>query len=149
MIIFMSVISKLVETKKLDLSDLIGVGLNVGFAVSDYKSNRQEGKGRFASAAGAVGEFAIGELMGGPAMMAAQLATGVPKLATSAALGIHKLSRQEARKSYGSSLPFYNATFNDTRQAYTMRQAGMQLAENSKYNLQQSLMGNEAAMLHM
>ena len=46
-------------------------------------------------------------------------------------------------------MPFYNATFNDTQQAYTMRQAGMQLAENSKYNLQQSLMGNEAAMLHM
>lgn len=145
----MSVISKIVQTKKLGLSDLVSVGLNVGFGISDYKQNRKEGKGKAASVAGAVGEFAIGELIGGGAMLALNLAQAVPQMAVSAAMGINKMSRQEARKSYGSSMPFYNASFNDTRQAYTMRQAGMQLAENSKYNLQQSLLGNEAAMLHM
>lgn len=123
--------------------------MNIGFGISDYKTNRKEGKSKLNSAAGAVGEFAIGELLGGGGMLALNLIPEIPKMATSAALGINKLSRQESRKSYGSSMPFYNATFNDTQQAYTMRQAGMQLAENSKYNLQQSLMGNEAAMLHM
>lgn len=145
----MSVISNVIKNGKLGMGDLIGVGLNVGFAVSDYKQNRKEGKGTLTSVAGAVGEFAIGELMGGPALMVINMIPTIPKAATSAAIGINKLSRQEARRSYGSSVPFYNAQFNDTRQAYTMRQAGMQLAENSKYNLQQSLMGNEAAMLHM
>ena len=38
-------------------------------------------------------------------------------------------------------------TFNDNQRAFTMRQAGMQLAKNSQYNLQQSLMGNEANYL--
>ena len=45
-------------------------------------------------------------------------------------------------------VPFANATFVDTKQAYTMRQAGMQLAEASKYNLQQSLLGNEATSMY-
>lgn len=145
----MSIINNIIQRKKPTFSDMLSVGMNIGFGISDYKTNRKEGKSKFASAAGAVGEFAVGELLGGGGMLALNLIPEIPKMATSAALGINKLSRQEARKSYGSSMPFYNATFNDTQQAYTMRQAGMQLAENSKYNLQQSLMGNEAAMLHM
>ena len=44
-------------------------------------------------------------------------------------------------------IPFNNSTFNDNQRAFTMRQAGMQLAKNSQYNLQQSLMGNEANYL--
>lgn len=145
----MSVIGKIIKNEKLQLGDLIGVGLNIGFGYMDYKDNRQQGKSKAMSVAGAVGEFAIGEMLGGGAMFAINALQAVPKLAVSAATGISKLSRQQARSKYGSSMPFYNATFNDTQQAYTMRQAGMQLAENSKYNLQQSLMGNEAAMLHM
>ena len=44
-------------------------------------------------------------------------------------------------------IPFSHSTFNDYRQAATMRQAGMQLAQNSQYNLQQALLGNEASNL--
>ena len=46
------------------------------------------------------------------------------------------------------NIPFSNATFVDTKQAYTMRQAGMQLAQASKYNLQQAMLGNEASMMY-
>ena len=43
--------------------------------------------------------------------------------------------------------PFSNAQFRDYNQAFTMRQAGLQMAEASRYNLQQTLMGNEASYL--
>ena len=45
--------------------------------------------------------------------------------------------------------PFSNATFVDTQQAYTMRQAGMQMAQASRYNLQQTLLGNEAQYMKL
>ena len=145
----MSVIGKIIKNEKLNIGDLASVGLNIGFGIADYKENRQQGKSKGMAVAGAVGEFAIGEMLGGGAMFAINALQAVPQLATSAATGLSQMSRQQARSRDGASMPVYNATFNDTQQAYTMRQAGMQLAENSKYNLQQSLMGNEAAMLHM
>jgi hypothetical protein len=39
---------------------------------------------------------------------------------------------------------FQNASFSDTEQAYTMRQAGMAIAQRSRYNTQQAMLGNEA-----
>ena len=43
---------------------------------------------------------------------------------------------------------FGEAEFMDTQQLATMRQAGMELAKMSQYNLQQSMMGNEAQYMH-
>ena len=48
----------------------------------------------------------------------------------------------------GNALPFSNSTFIDTQQTYTMRQAGMNLAKQSKYNIQQAMMGDEARMTY-
>ena len=39
---------------------------------------------------------------------------------------------------------FAHAQFNDTEQAYTMRQAGMAIAKRSRYNINQAMLGNEA-----
>ena len=66
-------------------------------------------------------------------------------MAVGAVEGISKMQRNMNRQA--RRIPFNNSTFNDNQRAFTMRQAGMQLAKNSQYNLQQSLMGNEANYL--
>jgi hypothetical protein len=43
---------------------------------------------------------------------------------------------------------FGDAQFMDTQQLATMRQSGMEMAKMAQYNLQQTLMGNEATYLH-
>ena len=43
-----------------------------------------------------------------------------------------------------SNQAFVNAQFEDTQQVHTMRQAGMAIAQLSRYNTQISMMGNEA-----
>lgn len=113
-------------------------------AVGDYKDARDSGHGHMYSAAKAGTEFITSELMGWAylpyvAMKAApSVLVGGAEKAGTALRSMNKQSRQ---------VPFQNATFKDNQQAYTMRQAGMAAAENSRYNLQQSLMGNEANYL--
>jgi hypothetical protein len=43
---------------------------------------------------------------------------------------------------------FGGAEFHDTQQLATMRQSGMEMAKMAQYNLQQTLMGQEASYLH-
>ena len=43
-----------------------------------------------------------------------------------------------------SNQAFVNAQFEDTQQVHTMRQAGMAIAQRSRYNMQIAMMGNEA-----
>lgn len=124
---------------------VLGVGFNTAVSISDYKDAREQGHSRLGSAAKAATSFAVGEVLGGW-MLPATLLPMVPQAAVGAIEGIGKMQRQ---MNYDSRrVPFNNATFNDYSQAFTMRQAGMQLAQNSQYNLQQSLMGNEAAYLY-
>lgn len=139
----------IMKQKNCGAMDLATAGLSVVSGYSEYKAARQNGHGAIVSAGAAIGDFALGEMLGLPGMIGLGVLEAAPQLAASAYTGINKAARQMSRQRYGNMIPFYNATFQDTQQAYTMRQAGMQLAENSKYNLQQSLMGNEAAMLHM
>ena len=44
--------------------------------------------------------------------------------------------------------PFANSTFVDTQQTYTMRQAGMNLARQGQYAMQQAMLGDEARMTY-
>ena len=146
----MGAATKLIKgTKKLSKFDMLSIGVTGYFGYQTYKDNRAQGNNIVTSTLAAGGEMVKNELLGLPGMLALGAIKGIPNLAVKGTMGLQKLSRQSARQRFGNSTPFYNATFTDTQQAYTMRQAGMQLAENSKYNLQQSLMGNEAAMLHM
>ena len=43
---------------------------------------------------------------------------------------------------------FGDASFQDSDNLATMRQSGMELAKMANYNLEQTLMGNEARYLH-
>lgn len=131
--------------KKIFNKRSIGIGLNAFFAISDYKNAREEGKGVIAAAGKSAGLFIAGEALGG-AMFPVMLASAAPKVAVSAMEGMQKMTRQ--MNSVQRIQTFGEAYFQDTNQLATMRQAGMELAKMSQYNLQQSVMGNEAQYMH-
>ncbi len=76
-----------------------------------------------------------------------ELVKAAPGAALSAGQYISTTMRQLEREGQNMA-PFRTNTFVDSQQIYTMRQAGMALAEQSKYALQQSLMGDEARFMH-
>lgn len=131
--------------KKIFNKRVLNVGLNMAFAVSDYKDARDSGKGVVGSAVKAGALFAAGEVLQG-AMLPVMLAGSIPKMAVGAIETTQRMTRQmnnmQRIQTFGESY------FQDTQQLATMRQAGMELAKMSQYNLQQSIMGNEAQYMH-
>lgn len=140
-------LSKAGSTAKKLGSSALSVGLPIGFGVMEYNAARQEGNGRLLSAGRAVGEYVMGETLGLGAYMAIGAVSGIPRMAVGVGESIYAMSRSMNKNATAG--PFQNAVFNDSQQAYTMRQAGMQMAQASKYNLQQTLMGNEAQYMKL
>jgi len=116
------------------------------FGHSAYNEARQDGKGVVSSAAHAATEMVLPMVLGGWGYMGYLAVTELPGAAVSGVESFNTYSRQLAKQ--GQNVPFGNATFIDTEQAYTMRQAGMALAQQSKYNVQQALIGSEAKSMH-
>ena len=131
--------------KKFSGASAIGFGFNAFMAYDSYKTAREEGSSRLGAAAKAGGEMALFEAMGPVASLAYMTLPAIPSLAVKGYEEVGILTRQMNQQ--GKQVPFVNSNFNDYQQAFTMRQAGMQLAQNSQYNLQQTLMGNEAQYL--
>jgi hypothetical protein len=132
---------------KMSPMGLAGIGLNAYFTLDAYKQGREEGIGRTGAMAKAIGESVMMDAMGIIPYGLMQGAKALPKAAVKVFEETSKMARS---MSYASrNIPFQNATFVDTPQASTMRQAGMQLAKASKYNLQQTMLGNEAQYLHL
>ena len=131
--------------KKIFNKRVFDIGLNAAFAISDYKDARDSGKGVVGSAVKAGALFAAGEVLQG-AMFPVMLASSIPKMAVGAIETTQRMTRQmnnmQRIQTFGESY------FQDTQQLATMRQAGMELAKMSQYNLQQSIMGNEAQYMH-
>lgn len=131
--------------KKIFNKRVLNIGLNMAFTVSDYKDARDSGKGVVGSAVKAGALFAAGEVLQG-AMLPVMLAGSIPKMAVGAIETTQRMTRQmnnmQRIQTFGESY------FQDTQQLATMRQAGMELAKMSQYNLQQSIMGNEAQYMH-
>lgn len=123
----------------------LGALLNLGFAVSDYNEARNAGDGVIKAGAKAGAQFVAGEMLGGW-MMPVMLAKQVPTMAISAIETTQTVTRK--MNSTSRIQTFGEAQFQDTQQLATMRQAGMELAKMSQYNLQQSIMGNEAQYMH-
>lgn len=119
--------------------------MNLGFAISDYHEERNAGEGVLKSGAKAGALFVAGEMLGGW-MMPVMLAKQLPTLAVSAVETTQNITRK--MNSTARVQTFGEAQFQDTQQLATMRQAGMELAKMSQYNLQQSIMGNEAQYMH-
>lgn len=123
----------------------LGALLNLGFAVSDYNEARNAGDGVVKSVAKAGAQFVAGEALG-MWMMPVMLAKQVPTIAINAIETTQNVTRK--MNSVSRIQTFGEAQFQDTQQLATMRQAGMELAKMSQYNLQQSIMGNEAQYMH-
>lgn len=132
--------------RKIFNSRVWNAGLNMALAVSDYKDARDSGKGVVSSAVKAGALFAAGEVLQGVMFPGVLLAGAIPKMAVGAIETTQKMTRQmnnmQRIQTFGESY------FQDTQQLATMRQAGMELAKMSQYNLQQSIMGNEAQYMH-
>ena len=123
---------------------MIAPSLAIYTAASDYSDKRKEGMGKlssFAYAAGnaAVANWAPGLYWGGTLLQAA------PTMAWEG----YKFQR-DFRRNLGreqQNTPFGTAHFMDSQQAFTMRQAGMAIAQQSNYATQRAMLGNEARFM--
>lgn len=114
-------------------------------AVSEYKNARRQGHGVVSSVARAGVDFALGEAMGiyYPLFL---LAKEAPGMIVKGSEMLYKENRK--MNSMANQQIFGDAQFQDTQQLATMRQSGMEMAKMAQYNLQQTLMGNEATYFH-
>ena len=118
------------------------VGVSAWAGIDSYQTAREEGGSKLGAAAGAAVDAALPFVLGAPAYAAYFAATELPELAVTVSDAMGTYQRNMAKTSFNRA--FVNAHFDDTQQAFTMRQAGMQIAQRSKYNIQQAMMGNEA-----
>lgn len=119
--------------------------VNLGFSIVDYKDARESGDGVLKAGAKAGAQFVAGEMLGFW-MMPVALAKSAPTMAVKAFETTQSITRN--MNSATRLQTFGEAQFQDTQQLATMRQAGMELAKMSQYNLQQAIMGNEAQYMH-
>lgn len=119
--------------------------LNIGFAMNDFHEARNAGDGVLKAGVKAGAQFVAGEALG-MWMMPVMMAKSVPTLAISAVETAQTVTRK--MNSINRTQVFGEAQFQDTQQLATMRQAGMEMAKMSQYNLQQAIMGNEAQYMH-
>lgn len=124
-----------------------GTALGLYFGYDRYKDERAQGNTRLGSLGNAALDFIMPELMGIGPYIGYELVKAAPSLIVNGAQTISQLGRQYERNVQNQA-PFRSNTFVDSQQIYTMRQAGLALAEQSKYALQQSLIGDEARFMH-
>ena len=132
--------------KGIGAMEAINYGINGGMAVGSYIDERNAGNGVIGSAVSAVVDNALPMIIGPWTYMGGAALIAAPGAIVSGAEKVNTMARSMEKMSRNT--PFDNSQFQDNQQAYTMRQAGMQLAQRSKYNVQQSTLGNEARQMH-
>ena len=139
------IVKRLDELKNMGPIEKIMTGVNILGAVGDYKEARRQGHGVVSSVARAGVNFAVAEALGGwylPYLAVKNLPQGIIK-------GTEALYRENRKMNSAADFQvFGGAQFQDTQQLATMRQSGMEMAKMAQYNLQQTLMGQEATYLH-
>ena len=85
-------------------------------------------------------------MLGWKGQLALMAVKAIPGAVVKGADMLYKENRR--MNSAANQQAFGGAQFQDTQQLATMRQSGMEMAKMSQYNLQQTLMGNEATYLH-
>lgn len=136
----MSIPGKLARTILSNKMTTANAVLSLGFGIDSYQTAREEGSGVI----GALGTAAFDTVLPMVTGMIPYLAfEGITSVAPAAIQGYDQYSRQLGAQ-YNKRGPFAHAQFNDTEQAYTMRQAGMAIAKRSRYNINQAMLGNEA-----
>ena len=125
---------------------VLAAGTSVWAGHDAYTRAMKEGSGTTSAVARGVGEVVMVDIMGLPLYAGFHAMRWAPGAATRAVegLGTHARGMQDHRP----TMPFRNNTFMDTQTTYTMRQAGMQMAQRSRHNLQHAMLGEEARFLH-
>ena len=129
------------------LGNSMGLGpvdltLASAFGGMSYLDARREGRGVVSSIGSGAADFATTALMGAKGFLAFSLVAEAPSMYYSYRKARSQFERQQGMVMKNQA--FMSAAFNDTEQTYTMRQAGMAIAQRSRYNTQQAMMGNEA-----
>lgn len=131
---------------RLSLSKIGEGAIAGGFLLNDYSSRRDEGDSMLGAAFGAVAEQGLAMATGFTGYMLFELARNSGAVTDA----VESLAAQR-RAWYASEqyqAPFRTNTFVDNEQLYTMRQAGMALAQEAKYKQVATMMGNEARYMH-
>lgn len=139
-------VTNALDPDQLSKFDMANAAFSVIGAVSTYKSARREGHGVVSSTVRAGLDFAQGELLGFWGNLGVGLVKTIPSVAIAGTEMLYKESRR--MNSAANAQVFGGAQFADNQQLATMRQSGMEMAKMAQYNLQQTLMGNEATYLH-
>jgi hypothetical protein len=138
-------IKNAMETIKNNKLSAIGTAANTLATISTYKEQRRKGRGVISSGVRAAADFAMGEALGMAyplVLLAKEIPGGIIK-------GADMLYKENRRMNSAANFQVFGSSeFHDTQQLATMRQSGMEMAKMSQYNLQQTLMGNEATYLH-
>lgn len=145
----MKAIAALRETGKIakkNLGGSIGVAATAASGVMSYNDARSNGSGVIGAAAQGVTDALIIDLIGWPAYLAWQGASGLGSLGKQAFIQSSEKAREYNR--LGTAGPFSTATHVDTEQSYTMRQAGLTQIQNNMFNTKKAVMGNEAMYMH-
>ena len=129
------------------LGKAVGYGVPIAFGIDSYIDERKQGNTRLGSLGNAITSFVLPEVMGVGGYLLYEGVKALPGAVVGGAQFIERQGRELTRAGRDQS-PFRTNTFVDSQQIYTMRQAGMALAEQSKYALQQTLMGDEARFMH-
>jgi len=115
------------------------------FGMETYGEARREGASKGTAFAKGAAEFAMGVALGPMSYLGLQLATGIPSAGYEFMKWQAQYRRQLGREQKQAA--FQNAAFQDTQATYTMRQSGLAIAERSRYNTQQAMLGNEARFM--
>lgn len=115
------------------------------FAITDFNNRKERGQNVIQAGAGAAANFAFTEMVGLKGFLALGAVKALPSVAVNTMETLDKMGR--SMNNINKNTPFSNMRFNDTQANYTMRQNGMQIAKASRYNLEQTLLGNEAQYL--
>lgn len=124
---------------------VVNGAIGVWGGMSTYQDEREQGAGALSAAASAGMDMALPMMMSFKKYMGLQAAMNLPGLAYDAYKTANDFRRQLGRENSGQA--FANAKFNDSEQAFTMRQAAMAMAKRSQYNTQHAMLGNEAKFM--
>lgn len=117
---------------------------DIAVPAQSFVESRKDGHGVMRSVAKGAFDFAAWSVA--PEVMTGVMFAGMAKSIGQAAAGVSKNVGQNMSKAYGNSLGFYS-TYNDTQNAYTMRQRGLQAIQRNGMNAR-NVLGSEARMFH-
>ncbi len=129
-------------TLSLAMAKKIAIG---GIALHSYGKRRTESNTNTEAIIGAAGDAVVASVIGPGIYMASKAAMDMPKKAVSF---YDKASRYARSMERGSLAPFTGNTFIDSKQIFTMRQAGVAAMQQAKYNAENAMLGNEAGYMH-